>query len=88
MHVDDTYATWHFSTILISLRVEVAQISDFLVHTKIMSLLKAFFPFKFTTLYTGQKDIALIFLYLSSHMACSEIAFLQTAGAHYISNIS
>ena len=31
MHVEEAYATWHFSFILISLRVEVAQISDFLV---------------------------------------------------------
>ena len=30
--------TWHFSIILISLRVEVAQISDFLVHAKILPL--------------------------------------------------
>ena len=38
MHVEETYATWHVSIILISLRVEVAQISDFLVHAKILPL--------------------------------------------------
>ena len=38
MHVEEAYATWHFSIILISLRVEVAQISDFLVHAKILPL--------------------------------------------------
>ena len=32
MYVWEAYVTWHFSIILISLRVEVAQISDFLVH--------------------------------------------------------
>ena len=37
MHVEEAYATWHFSIISISLRVEVAQISDFLVHAKILS---------------------------------------------------
>ena len=35
MHVEEAYATRHFSIILISLRIEVAQISDFLVHAKI-----------------------------------------------------
>ena len=61
------------------------QISNFLVH---LAALKSFFQFKFTTLYTlSKKDIALIFLYLTS-MAFSEVAaFLQTAGIHYISNI-
>ena len=38
MHVEDAYATWYFSIILISLRVEVEQISDFLVHAKILPL--------------------------------------------------
>ena len=36
MHVEEACATWHVSNILISLRVEVAQISDFLVHAKIL----------------------------------------------------
>ena len=36
MHVEEAYATWHFSIILISLRLEVAQISDFLVLAKIL----------------------------------------------------
>ena len=43
MHVEETYATWHFSIILISLRVEVAQISDLLVHAEILPLWRAFF---------------------------------------------
>ena len=38
MHVEMAYATWHFSIILISLRVEEVQISDFLVHAKILPL--------------------------------------------------
>ena len=38
MHAEEAYATWHFSIILISLKVEVAQISDFLVHDKILQL--------------------------------------------------
>ena len=43
MRVEEvSYATWHFAIILISLRVEVAQISD-LVHAKILQLWKAFF---------------------------------------------
>ena len=29
MHEEEAYATWHFIIILISLRVEEAQISDF-----------------------------------------------------------
>ena len=36
MRVEKTYTTWHFSIILISLRVKVAQISDFLVYAKIL----------------------------------------------------
>ena len=35
MHVEEAYATWHFSMISISLIVEVEQISDFLEHAKI-----------------------------------------------------
>ena len=38
MHEEKTYATGYFSIILISLRVEVEQISDFLVHAKILPL--------------------------------------------------
>ena len=38
MHLEEAYATWHFSIILISLGVEVAQISEFLVHAKILLL--------------------------------------------------
>ena len=43
MHVEEAYATWHFNIILISLRVEMAQILDFLVHAKILPLWKACF---------------------------------------------
>ena len=49
--------------VLICWRVEVVQISEFLV----LAALKSFFQPKFTSLYTGQKDTALIFLYLTSH---------------------
>ena len=38
MYVEEACATWHFRIILISLRVEVAQISDFLVQAKILPL--------------------------------------------------
>ena len=38
MHVEEAFATWHFSIILISLRVEVALITDFLVQAKILPL--------------------------------------------------
>ena len=38
MHVEEACATWHFSIILISLRVEVAQISDLLLRAKILQL--------------------------------------------------
>ena len=38
MHVEEAYATWYFSIILISLRIEVEQISDFLVLAKILPL--------------------------------------------------
>ena len=33
MHVEEAFATWHLSIILISLRVDVAHISDFFYHT-------------------------------------------------------
>ena len=38
MHVEQACATWHFSIILISLRVEGAQILDFLEYAKILPL--------------------------------------------------
>ena len=38
MLVEEAFATWHFSIILISLRVEVTLITDFLVHAKILPL--------------------------------------------------
>ena len=67
MHVEEAYATWHFSIILISLRVEVAQISDFLLHVKILPLRKAFFNLNLPHPTLGKKDISLTFLYLTSH---------------------
>ena len=65
-HVEEAYATWHFSIILISLRVEVAQISEFLVHAKIVPLCKAFFNLYLPHSTLGKNDIAFIFLYLTS----------------------
>ena len=35
---EEAYAAWHFSIILIGLRVEVAHISDFFVHAKVLPL--------------------------------------------------
>ena len=61
MHVQEAYATWHFSIISISLRVEVAQISEFLVHVKILPLWKAFFNLNLPHSTLRKKDIALIF---------------------------
>ena len=61
MDVEEAYATRHFSTILISLSVEVEQISDFLVHAKILPLWKAFFNLNLPHSTLGYKDIALIF---------------------------
>ena len=65
--MEDAYATWHFSIILISLKVQVAQISDFLVHAKILPLEKAFFNLNLPHSTLGKNDIAVIFLYLTSH---------------------
>ena len=67
MHVEEAYATWHFSIILISLRVEVAQILGFLVHAKISRLWKAFFNLNLPHFTLGKKDVALIFLYLTTY---------------------
>ena len=67
MHVEEAYTTWHFSNILISLRVEVVQISDFLLHAKILPLRKAFFNLNLPNSILSKKDIALIILYLTSH---------------------
>ena len=87
MHVEEAYATWHFSIILIKLRGEVAQISEFLVHPKILPLWKAFFDLNLPYSTLGEKDSS-YFFYIKLAMACSEVAaFLQTARAHYISNI-
>ena len=60
MHVEEAYATWHFSIILISLRVEVAQISDYLLHAKNLLLLKAFISINLTHSTLGKKDIVLL----------------------------
>ena len=74
MHVEEACATWHFNIILISLRVEMAQISDFLVHAKILPFWKAFFNLNLPYSTLGKEDIALIFLYLTIIMVCSKVA--------------
>ena len=61
MHVEEAYATWRISIILISLRIEVVQILDFLVHAKILPLSRAFFNLNLPHSTLGKKDIALIF---------------------------
>ena len=61
MHAEEAFATWHFGIILISLRVEVALITDFLVHAKILPLCKAVFNLNLPHSTLGKKDIALIF---------------------------
>ena len=60
MHVEKAYATWHFSIILISLRVDVAQISDYLLHAKILPLLEACFSINLPHSTLRKKDIALV----------------------------
>ena len=67
MHVEEASATWHFSIILTNLRVKAAQISDFLLHAKILPLEKAFFYLNLPHSTLGKEDIALIFLYLTNH---------------------
>ena len=68
MHVEEAYATWHFSIILISLRVEVAQISDFLVHAKILPRRKACFNLNLPHyIHWARNTQLLFFLYLTSH---------------------
>ena len=61
MHVEEAYATWNFSIISISLRVEVVLILDFLVNAKMLPLWKAFFNVNLLLSTLGKKDIALIF---------------------------
>ena len=61
MHKEEAYAPWHFSIILTSLRIEVAQISDFLVQAKILPFWKAFFNLNLPHSTLDKKDIALIF---------------------------
>ena len=67
--------SWHFTIILISLRIEVAKISDFLGHAKILPLGKAFFNLNIPHSTLGKKDITLLF-YIYPAMACSEVAAL------------
>ena len=63
----------------------MALITDFLVH---LAALKSFSQLKFTTLYTGQVRHRSYFCYILLDRACSEVAaFLQTPGAHHISNV-
>ena len=45
----------------------MAQISDFLVHAKILPLQKACFNLNLSHSTLGKKDIAFIVLYLTSH---------------------
>ena len=66
MHVEEAKATWHFSIILISLRVELAQISDFLVHAKILPLGKAFFNLNLPHSTLGKKDIPVALFCISN----------------------
>ena len=65
MHMEEAYATSHFSIILISLGVEMAQVSDFLVHAEILPLGKVFFNLNLPHSTLGKKDIALYFSYIS-----------------------
>ena len=66
MHVEEAYATWHFSITLISLRVKVAQISV-LVHAKILPLRKAFFNLNLRQSTLGKQNITFIFVCLTRH---------------------
>ena len=87
MNVEEAFATWHFSIILISLRVKVALITEFYYVLKSCCFEKLF-QLKFTTLYTGQERHNSYIVYIQLATACSEVAaFLQTAGAHHISNV-
>ena len=56
MHVEEAYASLYFSIISISLRVEMAQISDLLVHAKILPLGKAFFNLNLPHSTLGKKN--------------------------------
>ena len=65
----------------------MALITDFLVGLHLAAL-KSFSQLKFTTLYAGQVRHRSYFFYILLDRACSEVAaFLQTAGAHHISNV-
>ena len=85
MHLKEANATWRFSIVLMSLRIEVVQISDFLLHAKILPLGNAFFDLNLPHSTLDEKDIALFYIELA--MACSKVAFQQTAGAHHTSSI-
>ena len=67
MPVEEAHATWNFRIILISLRVKVVEISEFLVHAITLPLRKAFFDGNLPQSTLSKKDIALICLYLTSH---------------------
>ena len=68
MLVEEACATWDFNIILISLRVEVVQILDFLVNAKNLPLSKGFFHVNLPHSILGKKDMQrLFFLYLTSH---------------------
>ena len=78
--MEEAYATWHFNIILISLRVEVAQISDFKNMLKSCRFEELFLNLNLPHSTLGKK--------VKLAMACFEVAaFLQTAGKHYIWNI-
>ena len=53
--VEEADANWHLSTISISLSVEVAQISYFLVHAKLLPLRKAFSTYIYDTPHWARK---------------------------------
>ena len=55
MHVEEACATWRFSIILFSLRVEVARRFQMFSTCLNFAALKSFFQLKFTTLYSGQE---------------------------------
>ena len=59
---EEAFATWHFSIVLISLRVEVAGFFRFLVYAIILPLSKALFNLNLAHSILGKKDIARSFL--------------------------
>ena len=79
MHMKAAYATWHFSIILISLRVEEVQVSDFVVHAKILPLGKAFFNLILPHSTLSKKNKSLIFLCLTSHGLFRSTSIFKTS---------